>query len=183
MLEARRRLFLGVLLAAALVAPAAAEEAAVPAGFRADWLANFDDVARKAIELAEAIPPSALAWRPAEGVRSCGAVIAHLALANYTLPSFLGTPIPESVDRALEQESDPLVLRRTLADSIAHARGVVVAMSDEDLERRVKFFGGREVTGRELLLVALGHVHEHVGQLIAYARMNGIVPPWSAASS
>jgi uncharacterized damage-inducible protein DinB len=184
MTPARRRAAAVALAAALAAAPAVAvDEAGVPAGFRADWLENFDEAAQKAIDLAEAIPGAAMAWRPAEGVRSCGAVVAHLALANYYLPSFLGTPIPETVDRQLEQQADPVELRRALAASIAHARAVVAGMSDADLERKVKIFGGREVTGRALLLIALGHLHEHVGQLIAYARVNGIVPPWSAASS
>jgi uncharacterized damage-inducible protein DinB len=182
MRNAPRLLACGAL--SALVAlPLAAAEAAAPTGFRADWLANYDEATKKAIDLAGAIPAPVLAWRPAEGVRSTGAVIGHLALANYFMASFLGAPIPESVDRQLEQSTDPVALRRALAESIAHTRAVVAAMDDAALERKVRFFGGREVTGRELLLIALGHVHEHVGQLIAYARVNGIVPPWSAASS
>jgi uncharacterized damage-inducible protein DinB len=183
MRPAPRPLLVAALLALAATAAARAAEPAEPTGFRADWLTNFDEAAKKAVDLADAIPAAKLGWRPAEGVRSTGAVIGHLALANYFMASFLGTPIPESVDRQLEQSADAVELRRALAASIAHLRSVVVAMDDEALERKVKFFGGREVSGRELLLIALGHVHEHVGQLIAYARVNGIVPPWSAASS
>jgi len=51
-------------------------------------------------------------------------------------------------------------------------------MSDKDLEKMVDFFGSK-ITTRQLLLKMIGHNHEHLGQLIAYARMNGIVPSWS----
>jgi uncharacterized damage-inducible protein DinB len=173
-------------LAAALVlvllpAAAGAQDSPTPGGFRSDWISNFDEVTRKATELAGAIPGETMAWRPAEGIRSCGQVIAHMAVANYFLPSFLGHEVPQEISRQLEQETDPDLLRQRLAESIAHLRGIVAAMSDETLEERVKIFGGREVSTRELLLIALGHAHEHVGQLVAYARSNGIVPPWSAS--
>jgi uncharacterized damage-inducible protein DinB len=54
-------------------------------------------------------------------------------------------------------------------------------MSDADLEKKVKAFGGREMTQRQLMLIILNHMHEHLGQSIAYARSNGVTPPWSEA--
>jgi len=65
-----------------------------------------------------------------------------------------------------------------LKASIANARASIANGSDADLDKRVKFFG-RDVTQRWILLQMLSHAHEHLGQAIAYARMNGIAPPWS----
>jgi len=170
-----------VALAFGAATGARAEATSAPTGFRADWLSNFDEAAKKATDLAGALPGETMAWRPGEGVRSSGEVIAHLASANFLLPTFTGRAAPDGIGRDLESETDPARLRRLLGDSIAHLRTIVATMDDAELEQRVKIFGGREVTTRELLIIALGHLHEHLGQLVAYARANGIVPPWSGA--
>ena len=38
---------------------------------------------------------------------------------------------------------------------------------------------GNATTHRGVLVTVLSHLHEHLGQSVAYARMNGVVPPWS----
>jgi len=159
-------------------APATAEEMAAPAGFRADWLANFDSTVDHVRQLADAIPADKYGWRPAEGVRSIGEAVGHLAVANYYLSSFLGAEMPEGMTMESEKESDPAKLHAMLDASVAHVHSVIEGMSDADLEKEVEFFGNK-MSSRGLLFVALGHVHEHLGQLIAYGRSNGVVPPWS----
>jgi hypothetical protein len=59
-----------------------------------------------------------------------------------------------------------------------YARDAITATSDADLEKKHDFFG-REVTTRQIYMVVLDHFSEHLGQSIAYARMNGVTPPWS----
>ena len=66
-----------------------------------------------------------------------------------------------------------------LQKSIANARAAGMGVSEADLDKKVKTFGGREMTERQVLLLILTHMHEHLGQSIAYARTNGITPPWS----
>jgi uncharacterized damage-inducible protein DinB len=66
-----------------------------------------------------------------------------------------------------------------LKKSFAHVRAGIAATSDADLDKPVKFFGS-DSTVRGVLLTAANHEHEHLGQSIAYARVNGIVPPWTA---
>jgi len=178
-----RRTALGAALAALVLAPlaaspAAAEEAAMPAGFRADLLANFDFTVDRINQLADAIPLEKYSWRPAEGVRSVGEVIGHVAVGNYYLASFLGAAMPEGISMESEKEPDPAKLHAMLAASIEHVHAVVDGFDDAKLENEVDFFGNK-VSSRGLMLIALGHVHEHLGQLIAYARSNGVVPPWS----
>jgi len=178
-LDRRLRAVALALVLVAATRAARADDTTAPTGFRADWLSNFDEAARKATDLAGALSGEAMAWRPGEGVRSSGEVIAHIASTNFLLPAYTGRAAPEGIGRDLAGETDPVRLRRLLADSIAHLRTLVATMDDAELEQRVKIFGGREVTTRELLIIALGHLHEHLGQLVAYARANGIVPPWS----
>jgi len=166
--------------------PATAGQPAAPASagaaLRADWLGNFDFTVDRIRQLAAAVPAEKYAWRPAEGVRSVGEVVGHVAVANYYLSSFLGAPMPEGMTMESEKEPDPAKLRALLDASIEHVRGVVGGLTDADLDETVEIFG-RKMSGRAVLLISLGHVHEHLGQLIAYARANGVVPPWSAAAS
>jgi len=69
-----------------------------------------------------------------------------------------------------------------LKKSFDHARKAVEATPDSDLDKKVKFFG-QEPSERMMLIVLVSHGHEHLGQSIAYARMNGITPPWSATET
>jgi uncharacterized damage-inducible protein DinB len=154
-------------------APAAAD-------FRSDYLAEIDAVGKKLVELAEAVPADKYSWRPAPGVRSVGEVYMHVVAGNSLIPSFLGAPRMEGIDRESEKKvTDKAKIVELLKKSIANARAAAANVSDADMNKRVKTFGGREMTERQLLFVLLNHLHEHLGQSIAYARSNGVTPPWS----
>ncbi|HEY9421899.1 MAG TPA: DinB family protein [Thermoanaerobaculia bacterium] len=173
-------------LACALALPAAAQEkkeqtkpAASP-DVRAEILRQIEDAEKKLVALAEATPAEKFAWRPAEGVRTTGEVLAHVAGANYFLPTFWGAKLPDGVDpRSFEKSgSDKAKTIETLKNSYGHLRQAAQALSAADLDRSVKLFG-RDAVVREVLMVLASHSHEHLGQSIAYARMNKITPPWS----
>ena len=66
----------------------------------------------------------------------------------------------------------------TLKDSFAHARKAIAAMPDADLDKSLDWFGGKN-TQRGILLFIVRHAAEHLGQSIAYARVVGIIPPWT----
>ena len=153
--------------------------ATLASGFKSDALAHFDDASKKIVDLAEAVPAEKYAWRPAAGVRSVSEVFVHVASGNGLLPTFLGAPRPEGMNREAEKTvtEKPKVLE-LLKSSIAHARAAIANVPDQDLDKKVKFFG-RDVTERWIVLQMVSHAHEHLGQSIAYARMNGIKPPWS----
>jgi uncharacterized damage-inducible protein DinB len=161
-----------------VVRPSASATSAV-SGFRTDLLAHFDDVNKKIVDLAAAVPAEKYAWRPSPGVRSFSEVFVHIAAGDSLLPSFLGAPKLEGINRDTEKTvTDKAKVIEILKASIANARASIANASDADLDKRVKFFG-RDVTQRWILLQMLSHAHEHLGQAIAYARMNGIAPPWS----
>jgi uncharacterized damage-inducible protein DinB len=171
---------LAVLLAfAALASGRAAGGEAPLSGFKTDLLASMDDAAKKLVELAQATPADKYGWRPAPGVRSISEVYMHVAAGNYLLPSSFGVARPEGMDRTLEQKvTEKTQVVEALQKSIAHARAAVQNFSDADLDKKAKFFG-RETTERWLLIQLNSHMHEHLGQSIAYARVNGVAPPWS----
>lgn len=160
-------------------APAAAP--AAPTGFRAEFLADWDDFAKKTISLAEAMPAEKYPWRPGEGVRSVSAIYLHIASGNFGLPQAVGIQPPAGVDpRSLEKSTtDKAKVIEILKQSFAHAREAILKTSDADLDKPVKLFG-QPATVREVFYVLGTHQHEHFGLCIAYARMNGVVPPWTA---
>jgi uncharacterized damage-inducible protein DinB len=147
-----------------------------PTGFRAEFLANLDDVQSKILELAESVPADKYSWRPGSGVRSISEVYMHIAGGNYFLASFLGVDAPKQngdIEKTITKKADVVAeLRR----SFDHLRSA--ANGSSDLEKPVKMFG-QQTTHRGVLVTTLSHLHEHLGQSVAYARMNGVVPPWS----
>ncbi|HJW14013.1 MAG TPA: DinB family protein [Thermoanaerobaculia bacterium] len=157
-----------------------AEPAAAPTGFRAEFIAEADSVGKKLTDLANAMPQEKYSWRPAPGIRSVSEVYVHVAGAGYLIPSFLGVKIPEGITRDMEKTvTEKARVLDTLKKSLEHVKSVAANMSDADLDKKVKIFGGREVTQRAVMVLILNHMHEHLGQSIAYARMNGVAPPWS----
>jgi len=169
--------------------PAAAAEEAPPPTFLGDYLAEVDRVREQILALAGAMPQEVYAWRPAEGVRSTSEVYLHLAFANYMLPAVAGYAPPADLADQLGIDkiqawdtatTDKAAVAERLSRSFDHLRSTVEGIKEADLGATVEFFG-QTPTKRQMLLLALGHLHEHLGQAIAYARMNGVVPPWSAA--
>jgi uncharacterized damage-inducible protein DinB len=145
-------------------------------GYDGEWV----HVSRQLVALAEAIPAEKFAWRPAPGVRSTSEVLMHIALANFHLLSITGPKMPAdltSADMEKTVTAKPEVinwLKRSL-DAVKAARAGLKAAA---LRRRVKV-DNRDATVDGMYLRIIVHANEHMGQLVAYARVNGIVPPWS----
>ncbi len=157
--------------------------AAPTAGFRAEFLEEVTYHEQRYTRLAQAIPAERYTWRPAEGVRSVGEVFTHIIAANYGSAGALGTAPPAGFDfksiTAISGDK-PKVLQ-ALKDSFAHFRLAIAALNDADADKPQKMFG-RQTTLRGSFIVITGHFGEHLGQSIAYARMNRVVPPWTAVA-
>lgn len=165
----------GLLLARTVVADTAFESA-----FRTSLLQSFDEANTKLLSLAEAMPESSYAWRPMEGVSSVRDVLVHVTETNYALAERLGTKPPAGVDRkkvgeSMKSKTDAIAAARR---SIEFMKTVLAAVPSAELLPEVTVFGAK-VPKLRVTLLPLDHAHEHLGQLIAYARMNRIVPPWS----
>jgi uncharacterized damage-inducible protein DinB len=151
--------------------------AAPPAltGFRGEFIANLDEVQAKLIDLAESTPAEKYSWRPAKDVRSISEVYMHIAGSNYFLASYLGTPAPAipDLEKSVTRKDEVLV---ELRKSFDHLR--TAAAKTTNLDKQVKLFNNN-TSHRGVMLTILTHIHEHLGQSIAYARTNGVTPPWS----
>lgn len=160
-------------------ASAAATAVAMPKrGFRAEFLRDLEDVQKKLVDLASVTPAEKYGWRPTRGVRSISEVYMHAAGGNYLLASFTGTKAPAYDTGNLEQITNKDRVVEELRKSFEFIRNAALKTSDADLDKSIRMFG-RDTTIRGAFSTALNHLHEHLGQSIAYARMNGIVPPWS----
>jgi uncharacterized damage-inducible protein DinB len=155
------------------------------AGWRAEYLATMNGAEAKYVQLAEAMPADKMTWRPAEGVRSVAEVFLHVAAANYNLATRLGATVPagftaQGFERSTTDKAEVI---RHVRESFAHFRRAVEAYPDNDPERKIRWFGPPEITIRHFLFFNADHNGEHLGQMIAYARMNGVAPPWSAGGN
>lgn len=150
------------------------------AGPRAEFLEEIAYFEQRYTRLAEAMPPEKYSWRPGEGVRSVGEVYTHIAAANYGVGRALGTAFPAGLDfkSLLALSGDKPKVIQALKDSFAHLRQAILALNDADADKPQDMFN-RQTTLRGSFLMINRHFGEHLGQSIAYARINGIVPPWT----
>ena len=137
--------------------------------------------ANRVSELAEAFPEDKYSWAPQEGVRSVAGVIGHVISANYFFGSKLGGTVPEGVNpMTIEKDlTTKAELTAALKNSTDFVLAAIKEVDDDALGNKVEFPFPGEYTTMTAILIAQGHCNEHLGQLIAYARSNGITPPWS----
>ena len=157
-------------------------------GLTADLLKDVAEVEKKFVDLAGALSAAQYEWRPAPGVRSVEEVLMHVASDNYFLPAAAGVPAPAATkitatDFAAVQAFERQQLGRdaTIAElktSFAHLTKWLAAVPESRMNETMKVFG-QEFTIRGFLILTATHLHEHLGQLIAYARSNNVTPPWS----
>ncbi len=166
-------------LATLLVSPAAQAQSAAT-DYRDEFLGHFQRSTFKITSLVDAVPEELYEWSPGEGVMHVAQVYMHLARYNYLyLHSSLGIETPAGIDLAnMESIVDKERVREVWKRSVEHVREHVSRMTEEELTAPVVLYG-RQVAGWAVLFQLLSHMNEHVGQSVAYARMNGIVPPWS----
>ena len=178
-----RRLVLAVLAMGLIAAPVRvlADDMAMPGGMKGDVMMWMKDADSKLGQLAGAMPEAKYAWRPAKGVRSVGEVFMHVATANYGITSFMGVAPPKGFDFGTFEKSQTkkAEIQKTLKESFEHVEKAWMDMPDADLDTQIDFMGNK-MSKRAAFLLVLTHMHEHLGQSIAYARMNGVTPPWSA---
>lgn len=144
-------------------------------GYNGEW----HHVSYELLALAEAIPEKDYSWRPAPGVRSTSETIMHIVTANFWLLSLTGTPMPADLkpdaEKTVTSKADVIAWLKRSLDAVRDAR---LKETPAHLARHVSV-SGHNGTVDTIYLRIIVHANEHLGQLIAYARINGVVPPWS----
>lgn len=177
---AKRGLMIAAVIALPTIVAGQGTNPANATGLKKDIILQLEDAEKKLIALANAIPPAKFSWRPAPNVRSVSEVFIHVALENLEIPPMVGvaasaTKAPQDAERTVTNKAAVIDL---LTKSFAYAKQAVTATPDAQMDANASYFG-TQMTKRGILIALAIHGHEHLGQMIAYARMNAIAPPWS----
>jgi uncharacterized damage-inducible protein DinB len=144
-------------------------------GYDGEWR----HVSNQLIALAEATPADKFSWRPAPGVRSTSEVYMHIVMANFWLLSLTGPKMPpdlkEDAEKTVTSKPEVIAWLKRSLDAVKQAH---LAADHKDMSRKLKV-EGHDATVDGMYLRIIVHANEHMGQLVAYARMTGVVPPWS----
>ena len=166
-------------------------------GFRGEYLWEFQIAERRIVALADAFPADCYEWRPDRTARSTSEVLVHIAAGNFALLGMLGLEAASEFYGKLEAEIAPrmmsIIAKNDSLEKATTDKPAVIALlkrsltatriaftetSDAELERQDEFFG-EHTTVRRVYMRALSHLHEHMGQLIAYTRAIGMQAPWA----
>jgi len=146
-------------------------------------LLDLETMQQKFVSLAEAIPPDKLTWRPSSDARSFAEVLLHVSGERYQILHLMGTPLPEGFDGKTYEKSttDKARIIEQLNQSWEYAKSAISGMRNADFANPQPKLGPEANSG-DVVYILVADAHEHLGQSIAYARMNGIVPPWTVAA-
>lgn len=183
------RMFLPLLLvllsALAMAAPAApadepADHTAPSYDMKAQALLDLERVQKKFLDLANAVPADKLTWRPAADSRSFAEVLLHVAGERYGILSLMGAELPAGLDRKGFEKSttDRTRIIEELNKSWEFAQKTIQSMTNADFAKLLPKLGPQANAG-DVVYILVADAHEHLGQSVAYARENGIVPPWT----
>jgi uncharacterized damage-inducible protein DinB len=149
-------------------------------GYDGEWR----HVSNQLIALAEATPADKFAWRPAPGVRSTSEVYMHIVMTNFWLLNMAGQKMPPDLknedaagitEKSVTSKPEVIAWLKRSLDAVKQAH---LAADPKDMSRKLKV-EGHDATVDGMYLRIIVHANEHMGQLVAYARMTGVVPPWS----
>ena len=168
-----------LLLACACMGGARAQTQSYPEGIWEGYDGEWRYASSQLIALAEATPAEKFAWRPAAGVRSTSEVYMHIVISNFYLLSVTGPKMPadlkDDAEKTVTAKADVIAWLKRSLDAVKQAH---LAVKPADLQREVHI-ADRDATVDGMYLRIIVHANEHMGQLIAYARMTGVAPPWS----
>jgi uncharacterized damage-inducible protein DinB len=161
-----------------------ADKTAPSYDMKAQSLQDLDGMHKQFVSLANAIPQEKYSYRPAEGVRSIAEVFLHIANANYNIPNAIGGALPAAFDPKTFEKSttDKAQIIEWLNKSFDSAHATIASLTNADFAKPLPKYGPDANYGDDVYLLVT-HAHEHLGQSIAYARVNGIVPPWTAEAA
>ena len=148
---------------------------------KAQALLDLQAVNKKCIDLAEALPSDKFTWRPSSDTRSFAEVFLHVAGERYAILSMMGANPPAGF-KLREFEKSTTEKHRIVEDlnqSWDFANKTINSMSNADFAKLLPKLGPQANEG-DVVYILVADAHEHLGQLIAYARQNGIVPPWTS---
>jgi len=148
--------------------------------FVQEYIGQMSFLEGRLLDLEGAMPQELMGWEPADLVRNTAQVFLHVAEANHMLVGFVKGEEMKGEPGAMEKSTtDKKEIAKMLKDSFAAVKEAAANLTEEDLNKVIKTPFGMDMSKRNFMISLLNHGHEHLGQAIAYARMNGVTPPWS----
>jgi uncharacterized damage-inducible protein DinB len=171
----------GAVSGAAQNSDASVDHTAPSYDMKAQSLLDLETMQKKFVDLANAIPADKLTWRPSPDARSFAEVFLHVSAERYGILHLMGVDAPAGFDgKALEKSTtDRAQIVAELNKSWEFAQKNINAMSNGDFAKPLPKLGPQANAG-DVVYILIADAHEHLGQSVAYARENGIVPPWTA---
>jgi hypothetical protein len=147
-------------------------------------LLDLETMQKKFVDLANALPADKLNWRPSPDSRSFAEVFLHVSGERYQIMALMGAQPPASFDGKTYEKSttDPAKIVDELNKSWEFAKKAINSMTNADFAKPIPKLGPDANAG-DVVYILVADAHEHLGQSVAYARENGIVPPWTAAAA
>jgi DinB family protein len=147
---------------------------------KAQSLLDLERAQKKFVDLANAVPPDKLTWRPSADSRSFAEVFLHVAGERYGILHLGDVPLPAGFDGKTFEKSttDRSRIVEELNKSWEFTKTAINGMTNADFAKLLPKLGPQANAG-DVIYILVGDAHEHLGQLVAYARVNGIVPPWT----
>ena len=178
---------IALIVSAELVLASAQNSAAEPSDSTApsydmkpQSLLDLETVQKKFSDLAKVIPADKFNWRPSADSRSFAELFLHVAGERYGILAMMGAPKPKGFDgEAFEKSTtDKTQIIAELDKSWEFAQKAINGMSNADFAKLLPKLGPQANAG-DVVYILVTDAHEHLGQAVAYARENGIVPPWT----
>ena len=152
-----------------------------------EFSGQVDFMQGRVIQLFNAMPEETYGWRPSEGVRSVSEVYLHIAFANYLCVTLSGGKVPDDAGFVMDfakakewdtQSTNKAEIMAKMEKSFGVLKERIKNLTADDLNKEIEFFDTK-MSIRNFIISMIAHCHEHLGQSIAYARSNNVVPPWS----
>jgi hypothetical protein len=181
-------LILSVMSTASTNALAQNQDAAVSADhtapsydMKAQSLVDLERVQKKFVDLLNVVPADKLTWRPSPDSRSFAELFLHVAGERYGILALMGAEKPAGFNGKTFEKSttDKAQIAAELNRTWEFAQKTINGMSNADFAKLMPKLGPQANAG-DVVYILVADAHEHLGQAIGYARMNGIVPPWTA---
>jgi uncharacterized damage-inducible protein DinB len=161
-------------------AAASADHTAPSYDMKAQSLVDLQGMQKKFVELADALPADKFTWRPSADSRSFAEVFLHVAGERYGILGLMGVAPPAGFDGKTFEKSttDKAKIVEELNQSWVFTQKAINGMSNADFAKLLPKLGPQANAG-DVVYILVADAHEHLGQSVAYARENGIVPPWT----
>jgi uncharacterized damage-inducible protein DinB len=168
-------------LSATAAEPDLADHTAASYDMKAQALLDLGVVQKKFVDLANSVPDQKMTWRPSSDSRSFAEVFLHVAGERYQILSMMGAASPSGFNAKVFERmtTDKARIIEELNRSWEFTEKTINGMNNADFAKRLPKLGPQANAG-DVVYILVADAHEHLGQSVAYARENGIVPPWTA---